>query len=113
VWLIQNNEDYKDVTIDQSLFERWPPVWVADNLLNLAGGLPLENGSDEENARTGIATEDVDTPEINGDLPFTASGIVDVNLWCLSTVSAQFPSANFIVEIGQSHLRRDGEQDPE
>src|SRR5579859_582463 len=27
----------------------------------------------------GVATEDVDTPEINGDLPFTASGIVDVN----------------------------------
>jgi len=79
VWLIQNNEDYKDVTIDRSLFERWPPVWVADDLLNLAGGLPLENGSDEENARMGVATEDVDTPEINGDLPFTASGIVDVN----------------------------------
>ena len=79
VWLIQNNKDYKDVTIDRSLFERWPPVWVADDLLNLAGGLPLEDGSDEENARMGIATEDVDTPEINGDLPFTMSGIVDVN----------------------------------
>ena len=79
VWLIQNNEDYKDVAIDHSLFERWPPVWVADNLLNLAGGLALEDGSDEENAQMGVATEDVDTPEINGDLPFTASGIVDVN----------------------------------
>lgn len=79
VWLIQNNEDYKDVTVDRSVFEHWPPVWVADDLLNLAGGLPLENGSDEENARMGVATEDVDTPEINGDLPFTASGIVDVN----------------------------------
>jgi len=79
VWLIQNDEDYKDVTIDRSLFERWPPVWVADDLLNFAGGLPLENGSDEENTRMGVATEDVDTLEINGDLPFTASGIVDVN----------------------------------
>ena len=63
MWLIQNNEDYKDVTIDRSLFERWSPVWVADDLLNLAGGLALEDGSDEENARMGIATEDVDTPE--------------------------------------------------
>jgi hypothetical protein len=25
VWLIQNNEDYKDVAIDHSEFERWPP----------------------------------------------------------------------------------------
>jgi len=49
VWLIHNNEDYKDVTIDRSLFEHWPPVWVADDLLNLTGGLALEDGSDEEN----------------------------------------------------------------
>jgi hypothetical protein len=27
----------------------------------------------------GVATEDVNTPEINGDFPFMASGIVDVN----------------------------------
>src|SRR5947207_2277722 len=55
VWLIQNNEDYKDVMIDRSEFEHWPPIWVPDELLNLAGGLEIQDGSHEENARIGVA----------------------------------------------------------
>jgi hypothetical protein len=39
VWLTQNNEDYKEVTIHHAQFERWPPVWVAENLLDLAGAM--------------------------------------------------------------------------
>ena len=77
VWLVQNNEDYKDVTIDQSQFERWPPVWVPEELLETAGG--LQDGSEEDNARMGIAMDDIDAPAIDEDLPMTTTGIVDIN----------------------------------
>lgn len=76
IWLVENNEDYKDVAIDHSQFERWPPIWVAQELLDVVGG--LEDGSEEDNARVGVATDDVDNTELEGDLPFTTSGIVDI-----------------------------------
>ena len=76
IWLIENNEDYKDVAIDHSQFERWPPIWVTQELLDVVRG--LEDGSEEDNARVGVATEDVDIPELEGDLPLTTSGIVDI-----------------------------------
>ena len=76
IWLVENNEDYKDVAIDHSQFERWPPIWVAQELLDVVGG--LEDGSEEDNARVGVATEDVDNAELEGDLPLTTSGIVDI-----------------------------------
>jgi hypothetical protein len=65
------------VTIDRSQFERWPPVWVADNLLELAG--TVGDGSLEDNARNGIATTDSDDADATapGDIPITASGIID------------------------------------
>src|SRR5579859_6085003 len=76
VWLTQNKEDYKEVTIDHSEFEHWPPVWVAENLLDLAGA--MDDGSWEDNARIGIATKDSDNTELApGDVPMTASGIID------------------------------------
>src|SRR5579859_7288698 len=76
VWLTQNNEDYKEVTIDHAQFERWPPVWVAENLLDLAGA--MDDGGQEDNTRIGIATEDSDNAEMApGDVLMTASGIID------------------------------------
>jgi len=76
VWLVENNEDYKDVAIDHSQFERWPPIWVAQELLDVVGG--LEDGSEEDNARVGVATEDVDNAKLEGDLLLTTLGIVDI-----------------------------------
>jgi hypothetical protein len=75
-WLVRNNEDYKDVTIDNAQFDHWPPVWVPNELLDLRGALP--DGSDEDNARMGVATEDIDVPEVDGNLPITATGIIDI-----------------------------------
>jgi hypothetical protein len=76
VWLTQNNEDYKGVTIDHEQFERWPPIWVAENLLDLA--TPMDNGDHEDHSRIGIATDDSDNAEMApGDVPMTASGIID------------------------------------
>jgi hypothetical protein len=76
VWLVENNEDYKDVAIDHSQFERWPPIWVEQELLDVIGG--LEDGSEEDNARTGVGMEDIDNSELEGDLPLTTSRIVDI-----------------------------------
>src|SRR5579859_2431977 len=76
VWLTQNNENYKEVTIDHAQFEHWPLVWVAENLLDLVGA--MDDGGREDNARIGIATEDSDDAEMApGDVPMTASGIID------------------------------------
>src|SRR5579859_5720852 len=74
--MTQNNEDYKKVTIDHTNFERWPPVWVAEDLLDLAGA--MEDSGQEGNTQIGIATEDSGNAEMApGDVPMTASGIID------------------------------------
>src|SRR5579859_7634816 len=79
VWLTQNNKNYKEVTIDHAQFEHWPPVWVAENLLDLAGA--MDDGGQEDNARIGIATEDSDNAEMApGDVPMMASGIIDTEV---------------------------------
>src|SRR5579859_137428 len=76
VWMTQNNEDYKEITIDHTNFERCPPVWVAEDLLDLAGA--MEDSGREDNAQIGIATEDSGNAEMApGDVPMTASGIID------------------------------------
>jgi hypothetical protein len=77
-WLVRNNEDYKDVTIDNAQFDCClPPVWAPDELLDLRGALP--DGSDGDNTRIGVATEDIDVPEVDGNLPgITATGIIDI-----------------------------------
>jgi hypothetical protein len=79
LWLTQNNEDYKDMTIDRGEFECWPPIWVAENLLDLAGA--VEDSVQEDDARTGIATQNPDDIEIapGGVIPMTASGIIDTS----------------------------------
>jgi hypothetical protein len=51
---MQNNEDYKDVTIDHSEFERWPPVWVAENLPDLAGTVQSGGRCSNRNCHDGL-----------------------------------------------------------
>ena len=38
----------------------------------------MEGGSEEDNARTGVATEEMHTDDIEGDVPMTTSAIVDI-----------------------------------
>jgi len=49
---------------------------VAQELLDVVGG--LEDGFEEDNARVGVATEDVDNAKLEGDLLLTTLGIVDI-----------------------------------
>ena len=39
----------------------------------------MEDGSEEDDARTGVATEDMDTVEVTGDVPMTTSVVVDID----------------------------------
>jgi hypothetical protein len=77
IWLVEHNEDYKNVAIDHSQFERWLPIWVAQEFLDIVGG--LDDGSEEDNARVGVATKDVDNAELEENLPLTISGIIDID----------------------------------
>ena len=77
LWLIENNEDYKDVEIDKVEFPTWPPVFVTENLLNSMA--QVMDPSLEDATRSGIATDDLDSGEIHGNLPVTTSGIIDVD----------------------------------
>ena len=76
LWLIRHNEDYKDVVIDQSQFERWPPVFMVQELLDQIG--EVKDRSEEDDARTGVATEEMDTAEVEGDVLMTTSAIIDI-----------------------------------
>ena len=69
LWLTRYNEDYKDVVIDRSQFERW--------LLDQIG--EVEDGSEEDDACIGVVMEDMDTTEVEGDVPMTTSAIVDID----------------------------------
>jgi hypothetical protein len=77
VWLMKHNEDYKDVEMDKAEFDRWPSTFIAQNLLNGMGH--VMDSSLDDAARSGVATEDLDSSDVVGDMPRTVSGIVDVN----------------------------------
>ena len=76
LWLTRHNEDYKDVVIDRSEFERWPSVFVVQELLDQIW--EVEDESAENDARTGVAMEGVDIDAFEGDIPMTTSAIVDI-----------------------------------
>jgi hypothetical protein len=76
LWLTQHNEDYKNAVIDRSEFERWPPVFVVQELLDQIGEVADESA--ENDARTGVTTEEMDTDDFEGDIPMTTSAIVDI-----------------------------------
>jgi Helitron helicase-like domain at N-terminus len=75
-WLIANNKDYKTVSINPE-FETWPAVSVADDILECMGH--VLDPTVEDAGKSGVASEDIDIPEVEGDLPYDASAIIDVN----------------------------------
>ena len=78
-WLIANHEDYKThVSIDESIIGDWESTFVAVELLNSIGRR-VSDPSAEDACHDGFAMDNPDTDQTAGDLPFTSSGIVDVN----------------------------------
>ena len=79
-WLVDNHEDYRNnVTIDDETIGVWESTFVAVELLDSIGH--VSDSSAEDAARDGFAMDnpDDDDDDTADDLPFTSSGIVDVN----------------------------------
>jgi len=74
---MKHNENYKDVEMDKAEFDRWPSTFIAETLLNGMGR--VVDSSIKDNTKSGVATEDLDSSEIVGNILRTVSGIVDVN----------------------------------
>ena len=91
-WLVDNHEDYRNnVTIDDERINDWESTFVAVELLDSIGyvsdssvedttqdGFTMDNPDDDDiaNDNNNIGANDDETTD---DLPFTSSGIVDVN----------------------------------
>jgi len=77
-WLCLHNEDYATVTVDHSEFERWPPVFIVQELVECMG--EISDNIMEEMARAGVAVDDTHEGTVgHGDEEITVSGVMDVN----------------------------------
>jgi hypothetical protein len=76
-WLQQHHEDYRNITIDNMELDKWPSVFITEALLSSIAR--VRSGVEEDAARDGFATEDVDMEEFHGDIPSTTSAIIDIN----------------------------------
>ena len=76
-WLQQHNQDYQNITINNMELDKWPSVFITEALLSSIAR--VRSSAEEDAARDGFATEDVDMEEFDGDIPSTVSGIIDVN----------------------------------
>ena len=77
-WLVKNHEDYKKhVVINEEMMSAWQETFVAVELLDNIGH--VSDPSAEDASRDGFAMNNDDNFETTGDLPFTSSGVVDVN----------------------------------
>jgi hypothetical protein len=77
LWLCRNHEDYRHVTIDEERLATWNATEVAVELLDSMSH--VSDPATEDASRSGFATENPDSDEIEGDIPPTVSGMVDVN----------------------------------
>ena len=75
--LCQHHEDYRHVTIDEERIAAWNSTEIATELFESIS--TVAHPSVEDASRSGFATEDPDTEEIDGDIPHTVSGFIDVN----------------------------------
>src|SRR5271154_1187141 len=76
-WLCRHNEDYRSVDINEAEIQQWPEVFVAEKLMDSMGR--VRHSGSEDASRSGYGVEDMDITSINGDLPMSASALVDTN----------------------------------
>jgi hypothetical protein len=93
-WLVKNHEDYKNhVTINEEMMSGWKDTFVAVELLETIGR--VSDPSAEDASRDGFGMDNHDDDETAGDLPFTSSGIIDVNN------IAEVPDATTLTRLAQ------------
>src|SRR5579859_2269659 len=76
-WLCQHHEDYQSVEINEAEIQQWPSVFVAQKLMDSMGR--VRHSGSEDASRSGYGVEDMDITSIEGDLPISASALVDTN----------------------------------
>jgi Helitron helicase-like domain at N-terminus len=78
-WLCANHADYKNgaVEIDYAVLNGLPAVFLVDDLVNSMGF--VSDSAAKDAARSGVAVVDPDNEVISGNLPFSASAILDTN----------------------------------
>ena len=84
IWLKANHTGYQCVTIDDMELDRWPPVFVTEELLDSIAQVNSSTAEDCARASFAVTTDDVNFE----DRMFTSSGIVDVNCVSVSSTSA-------------------------
>ena len=93
-WLVENHEDYKaHVTMDEEMMSAWEPTFVAVEMLDNIGH--VSDPSTEDASRDGFGMDNPDDDATEEDLPFTSSGIVDVNN------IAEVPDATTLTRLAQ------------
>ena len=76
--MVNNHEDYRNnVTIDEERINGWESTFVTVELLDSIGH--VSDPSAEDASRDGFGMDNADDDETADDLPFTSSGVVDVN----------------------------------
>ena len=76
-WLCNNHDDYRNVTINDTELSNWDSVFITENLLNSIA--QVSDTSTDDASRSGLATEEIDNVNVDGDLPMTSSIILDTN----------------------------------
>jgi len=76
-WLCRNHEDYRQVTIDEERLASWESMFVATDILDSMNS--VANNSSEDASWSGFTTKDPDNNDVEGDIPHSVSGMIDVN----------------------------------
>ena len=76
-WLCHHNEDYHEVQINEDELQQWPLVFVTEKLMNSMAR--IRTPSTEDASRSGYGVEDMDILGLDGDLPISASALIDTN----------------------------------
>lgn len=113
-WLCSNHEDYKGtdgVQIDYDELQRWGTVRIASELIDSITVASASIGPDIT-SRSGFATEETDTVYHQGDLPFDASAILDVNNISLSDTAVTLNALReFALTVASSKSEHDVESE--
>lgn len=96
IWLKAHHTGYQSVTINDMELDRWPPVFVTEELLDSIAQVSSSTAEDCARASFSVTPDDVNFE----DQMFTSSGIVDVN--CVS-VSSTSTTLKRLAELTDDH----------
>jgi hypothetical protein len=97
IWLKAHHTGYQSMTIDDMELDRWPPVFVTEELLDSIAQASSSTAEDCARSDFSVTSDDVNFE----DQLFTSSGIVDVNCISVSSTSATLQR---LMELTDNHI---------